>query len=43
MEVNENRSFFIDSQSDKQDGAVGTEEWTIPTIHILGMVKRTKT
>ena len=33
----------IDSQSDRQDGAVGTEEWTIPTIHILGMVERTKT
>ena len=34
---------FIDSQSDRQDGAVGTEEWSIPTIRILGMVEWTKT
>jgi hypothetical protein len=32
---------FIDSQSDRQDGAVGTEKWSIPTIHILGMVEWT--
>ncbi len=31
--------FCIDSQSDRQDGPVGMEEWSIYTIHILGMVE----
>jgi hypothetical protein len=34
---------YIESQSDRQDGAVGTDEWSIPTIRILGMVEWAKT
>jgi hypothetical protein len=29
----------MDSRSDRQNGAVGMEDWSIPTIHILGMAE----